>query len=772
LGGPTASAMHVASSSRLSLRSHSVFSVTNVSVASSGGFVLGERLAVSDSVLRFVGVEGSVVSSLVRCGGGTVGPGGWLDLRDVWAVGEASSVASLSGVTLSGGALSIARCAAAGETLVSGLAITSGVVSVQCNRAGGRVLQSSGDYRSAGLPSVSVVPCDGCAAALACFDALTASFTDCVCSCRAGGVGGACLPFDVPPAMSGGGGGGAQGCVSGVTLTESVTVGGVRATACFDSVVFSGPITVAVDLRSMDAFADALNVTLRHCVLAGGAQLRIGGLSESTARLMPHALVNMTDVTSLEGTIVLHGAMPQHSSVLLANSTLRATVDGSQYVPTTPGYTIFRYGPALVLDGVRLLSTRFVMTRSTLVCGGESCAAILVERGLGVNLSSVFYMDNCAVMSRMHVMYALASDLRVSGGSVFSIQNSLWSAPSREYYKGACVFRDVAVDGGSVLQVVSSNFLLGFAMLIANTLTVTGGSWLVHRDNEFRTAYVVYVAKENGVAFHDRSVWSILDNNFTHGSYSSTIVGMTSSWALPSDWRPTIYGVCNEARGPPVTDYRSGLNIWTPVTVLDCGACTVDAVCFAARTSSLSGCECVCAAGGYGDTCLPAAVPDGLGPLPLSDADDTEVRCVHGGSISSVDDPDPGVRGLCFVNVTFTAAIVLDLSYFDAPQQTLNITLLQCVLMGLSVKGSGVCVHLTVTSSLLYSGDLEFQGHFGTSSQILVAGSAIVTTSSHAIAFWVLLLVRTRRCGCSITVSRGIGTQFILPMLWFLMVAV
>ncbi|KAF8277926.1 dispersed gene family protein 1 (DGF-1), putative, partial [Trypanosoma cruzi] len=53
-GGPTASAMRVPSSSRLSLRSHSVFSVTNVSVVSSGGgIVLGERLAVFDSVLRW-----------------------------------------------------------------------------------------------------------------------------------------------------------------------------------------------------------------------------------------------------------------------------------------------------------------------------------------------------------------------------------------------------------------------------------------------------------------------------------------------------------------------------------------------------------------------------------------------------------------------------------------------------------------------------------------------------------------------------------------------
>ncbi|EKF98786.1 dispersed gene family protein 1 (DGF-1), putative, partial [Trypanosoma cruzi] len=152
-------------------------------------------------------------------------------------------------------------------------------------------------------------------------------------------------------------------------------------------------------------------------------------------------------------------------------------------------------------------------------------------------------------------------------------------------------------------------------------------------------------------------------------------------------------------------------------------------------TSSISGCECECAAGGHGDTCLPAAVPDGLGPLPLFDAKDTEVRCVHGGSISSVDVPDPGVRGLCLVNVTFTAAIVLDLSYFDAPQQTLNITLLQCVLMGLSIRGSGARVHVNVTSSMLDSGELEFRGVFGVSSQILVAGSTLLTTSGHAILF-------------------------------------
>ncbi|EKG02516.1 dispersed gene family protein 1 (DGF-1), putative, partial [Trypanosoma cruzi] len=77
-GGQTASAMRVASSSRLSLRSHSVFSVTNVSVVSSGGVVLGERLAVSDSVLRFVGVEGSLRRRWCAATvGRSVAAGGW-----------------------------------------------------------------------------------------------------------------------------------------------------------------------------------------------------------------------------------------------------------------------------------------------------------------------------------------------------------------------------------------------------------------------------------------------------------------------------------------------------------------------------------------------------------------------------------------------------------------------------------------------------------------------------------------------------------------------
>ncbi|EKG07906.1 dispersed gene family protein 1 (DGF-1), putative, partial [Trypanosoma cruzi] len=55
--------------------------------------------------------------------------------------------------------------------------------------------------------------------------------------------------------------------------------------------------------------------------------------------------------------------------------------------------------------------------------------------------------------------------------------------------------------------------------------------------------------------------------------------------------------------------------------------------------------------------------------------------------------------------------------------------------MGLSIKGSGAHVHVSVVSSMLDAGALEFEGHFGLSSRILVAGSTLVATSEHAILF-------------------------------------
>ncbi|KEG06335.1 dispersed gene family protein 1 (DGF-1), partial [Trypanosoma grayi] len=499
---------------------------------------------------------------------------------------------------------------------------------------------------------------------------------------------------------------------------------------CFDGVVLSGPITVVVDLSAMDAFADALNVTLRHCLLAGGALLRIRGVDEGAAGLLPRVLLSMTNVTVEEGTVVLQGALPSDSIVLLANSTMRATSSDSQYVPTTPGEESFKYGPALVLDGVRLLRTQFVVTRTSLTCEGTTCSAILVEHGLNMNQSSTFYMDNCVVKSSMYVMNFISSDLGVGGGSVFSVQNSSWRSSGTTYTAAAWLCRNVVVNGGSVLQFMSSVFRVNFILFSADTLTVDDGSWLLYRDNEFRAYYVMYVPDESRVWFRNQSAWSILRNSFLPGTFSSFYAYLVNYWYSPVLSSSTVYGACNTVMGTDVTDYGLNLELHVEVTSLDCGECAQSAECYAARTSGISGCKCECAPGGHGDLCLPAAVPDGLGPLPVSndtDKNNTEVPCVYGGSLSSVSYPDSGVLGLCFVDVTFTAPITIDAHLFDAPQQIINITLLRCFLSGMAITAGGERVYVNVSSSSLETSYVQIMGSFGENSQILFVDNVFLT---------------------------------------------
>ncbi|RNC39019.1 putative dispersed gene family protein 1 (DGF-1), partial [Trypanosoma cruzi] len=427
-GGPTASAMRVASASRLSLRSHSVFSVTNVSVVSSGGgLVLGERLAVFDSVLRFVGVEGSVASSLVRCDGGTVGGSGWLDMHDVWAVGEASSVASLSGVTLSGGTVSIACCAATGATLVFGLTITSGAVSVQCNRAGGRVLQSSGDYRMAGLPSMSVVLCDGCAAALACFDALTASFSYRACSCLLGGYGEACMPVGAPALPP------AVGTASSAFFREGVTVQSVF-------VVPAGASEVTLRHVVLDRVSpvlyvpwmarDGVRIVVQNVSLLNGAVLYVmgggalrGAVAAGSDESGPVEL-SVCEVEALNGALVLTDTFLAGSVLTVTDSLLVATK------PTPlvylPGSQSSPYAPVLVLSGLRLVRSVLVVSGValvTVVTGGWTVVvdgAVLELVGGGVALDAAVFGGEYALYASARVVASGGAVLRVSGSQVYA----------------------------------------------------------------------------------------------------------------------------------------------------------------------------------------------------------------------------------------------------------------------------------------------------------------------------------------------------------------
>ncbi|KAF5223635.1 hypothetical protein ECC02_003367 [Trypanosoma cruzi] len=736
LHGSRTYAMYVPPLSGLSLEDNSVFSVTNASVKSSGGgFAFGNRLTVSLSVLRFVNVVGRMEAPVVTASGGKIGDGGWLELYRVWALNDRSSAALLSSVTVSsGGVVSVARCAVTGKTLVAGPVMTNGgVVSVQCNRADGKLLRSAVEYRSAGLPSVNVVPCDGCDKTQNCFGALTTSFSECSCRCARGGAGAACLPPGVPIAKAGG----AQGCVRGVALTESVTIGGEQATLCLEAVVFSGPITVTVDLRSMDVFADALKVTLRHCLLEGGAQLRIKGVEEDTARLMPGVLVNMENVTSLEGTILLQHRLPANSKVLLADSTLRATVNGSQYVPTTSGDKESRYGPVLVLDGVRLLSSQLVVTRSTFICSGDSCAAILVERDLLLDKKSSFYMDNCAVNAHHHVMGFIASKLTVGGGSVFAIQNNSWRVRTIERLGDAWQCESITITGGSVLQIAGNKFGPSESVIRMQSLTVNKGSWLVQRDNDFRVKSVFLLDQ---VEFETGSTWSVLRNNFlpVPGAYSGASMWNYFSFSTPPEtMKPTVYVSCNNLNGMPLEDYGR-IAMRMNLTPYGCGECTWIAEGFAAKAIKSTGNKCgyKCAADSYGFSCLPAEVPMKLGPRPPLPVAPAEIPCVRGGTVNELAAPTPGVSGLCFVGLHFTSPLVIDMSDFRPATRTINITLLQCRLSGLRLTGnSEYAVHMSMTDSTVDEGSVVFDGVFALGSRIRVVDSVVDTAGPLGIIF-------------------------------------
>ncbi|ORC89928.1 dispersed gene family protein 1 (DGF-1), partial [Trypanosoma theileri] len=729
-------AMQVSTSSIFSLQEHSVFSLTNSSIISDAkGIFFGNSFTLTDSILRLARVDGRVSSGpLLNFGSGSViSTHGWLDLHNVMSTGDSTaSIASLSQVKLAGGVLSIARSAAVGATLLTGPHVQSGKISVQCNRANGKLLQSPEEYRSAGLSAVEVVPCDSCARELSCFAGLTSSMPNCACRCSPGGVGPSCLPMDVPLAKADKK---EKECMRGVAVTKSMTIGQGQSNVCFEAVAFSGPIIVTVDLRSMNTLAKTLDVTLQRCMLAGGAQLRIRGFDKDIAKMMPRVSLSVTNMTSTEGTIVLQGVLPEMSSVLLADSMLSSSVNESKYVITSSGNKSIKYSPVLVLDGVKFVSTNFVLTRTTMMCAGSSCAVILVEHGLTLEKKSGFYMDNCGVNAAGNVVNFISSDLNILDRSVFSLRNNSWRVKS-EGTGNAWECNKIALKGGSVLEMTGNTMSLQKSVINMDLLKVEGNSWLLQRENEFQCEYVFKAEK---VEFAEKNVWSVIRNKFWKPSLSR--YGGADMWNQPisNNYQDlTVYGVCNYRFGEPVLDYTR-LSMPKTVQKVECNTCSASAECFNGKAASSDntnasnkgGCKCKCASGGHGDFCLPVAPPKSLGPLPPPEVGATDIPCVYGGNISSITSPVLGTSGMCFIGVHFTSPIVIDLSEFRPKRKTINITFVQCTMSSVSLTGvKDYAVHMNMRASTITDGKLVLGGKFGSESHIQLVDSIIDTTDA------------------------------------------
>ncbi|KAH9588661.1 Dispersed gene family protein 1 [Trypanosoma melophagium] len=733
-------ALYVSPSSVLSLQEHSVFSLTNTSILSTGkGVFLGNEFTLTKSILRLVLVDGRVVSGPVLDFGSksVFAAGGWLDLNNVMAAGDASttSIASLAQVTVDGGVVAIARSAAVGATLVAGPHVKCGKITAQCNRVGGKLLQSAAEYHNAGLAAVHVESCESCAAELSCYAPLTSFMSNCACQCSSGGVGPACLPMNVPLAKA------AiteKDCMKGVAVTKSMVVGQGLSNVCFEAVVFSGPIIVTVDLRSMNTLAKTLNVTLQRCMLTGGAQLRIRGFDKSVAAMMPRVSLGVTKMKSTEGTIVLQGSLPERSSVLLADSTLSSTVNESKYVITSSGNKGTKYSPVLVLDSVNLVSTNFVLTRTTMMCGGSTCAVILVEHGLSLQKKSAFYMDNCGINAAGNVMNFMSSKLSILGQSVFSIRNSSWRMKS-DAAGNAWECEEIELKGDSVLEMTGNKMSVPKSIFNMNALQVDGNNWLLQRENEFQCQQVF---NAENVEFKGDNVWSVIRNKFLKPSGMRYYGGGDMFNQRPSEEGLTVYGVCNYRFGGPVSDYTR-LNLPSNVQVVECGGCSASTECFKGKTLSAAGddatregegeCKCKCASGGHGDICLPVIIPESLGPRPLREAGAVDIPCVSGGSVSTIAPPVLGASGMCFIGVNFTSPIVIDLSAFRPTRKTVNITFARCTMSGVSLTGvKDYAVHLSMSTSTITDGKFVIGGVFGPESHIQLVDSAIDTTDAEA----------------------------------------
>ncbi|EKF39059.1 dispersed gene family protein 1 (DGF-1), putative, partial [Trypanosoma cruzi marinkellei] len=136
----------------------------------------------------------------------------------------------------------------------------------------------------------------------------------------------------------------------------------------------------------------------------------------------------------------------------------------------------------------------------------------------------------------------------------------------------------------------------------------------------------------------------------------------------------TIVAACNTVHGekgpkyviPPVYN----------VTILSCGdPCALEASCFPAYTTTASSdvCACTCAEGGYGDACLPVAVPE----TPRTAGADLCVRDVR---VDVEVNAGFGWSVVCYVGVTFAADVVVDVGSMSGSVR--NVILVKCRFLG------------------------------------------------------------------------------------------
>ncbi|ESS61307.1 hypothetical protein TCDM_11111 [Trypanosoma cruzi Dm28c] len=522
-------------------------------------------------------------------------------------------------VTAAGSTLSFVRNRALLPLMLSlSLSLAAGAhLRVACNDAGGRVLSTAEEYAAAGFGdagSIDAVGCGDCDRDTYCYAPGTASASMrngvCVCVCRSGGYGEACVPVGAPALPP------VVGTAPSVFVREGVTVQSVFVVPAGASevtlrhVVLDGVSTV---LYVPWMARDGVRIVVQNVSLLKGAVLYVmggGGLRGAVAAGSDESgpvELSVCDVEALNGALVLSGTFPAGSVLTVTDSLLVAT--RSTPLVYLPGSQSSPYAPVLVLSGLRLVrSVRSVLVVSgvalvTVMTGGRAVVvdgAVLELVGGGVALDAAVLGGEYALYASARVVALEGAVLRVSGSQVYAAHGLVF---------------DNGVEANASAVVVDDNIGAltdGALLVLRGSASFVSGSWLSVRSNSISGRLL-------SVPSYPRSADFAQSTLTLHGNAGSGSVVMDGTVALGGAGGRFVVG-CLALNGQALQpmDYRS-VGIIGEFRPVACGVCDADVSCFAAATRAMSGsCGCRCAEGGYGRDCLPVYLPrvDGCNRTP------------------------------------------------------------------------------------------------------------------------------------------------------------
>ncbi|RNC45778.1 dispersed gene family protein 1 (DGF-1) [Trypanosoma cruzi] len=446
-------------------------------------------------------------------------------------------------------------------------------------------------------------------------------------------------------------------------------VGGGLSWLCYRNVTFSGgDMCLTVLIGAMTG--DVVNVTFDGCTWRDGAVLLLLGNAHAAVGALS---IFVTGNTFSDALLSPEGVFPPHTNITISGNRFTVT----RLIPR-PGLDIRR--PSCVATNGLAISND-----SAVVLSGN------VFQSVTASSSAIYVVKYALSVSWYSVFAVVGNTFHMAGGdgTLIYLEGPRYSSSLSVLNNSAVVIR-----GNAVTRPVKCFVLLIWA------LRVESHSAVVFQDNEMQRSSVVFFSSYSSNIYYNS--WLQLSGNLCRESPSDAFaflypkvnlrdstVSVSGNQFMSSTVLPTmlliptvssditngaIVAACNTVNGEEEANYviPSVYN----ATILTCSdPCALAASCFPAYTTTASsdGCACRCAEGGYGDACLPVAVPE---PQSTDGAD----LCVREVRVDVKVNAGFGTSVACYVGVTFAADVVVDVASMSGSVR--NVTLANCTFVG------------------------------------------------------------------------------------------